>query len=121
MTTHAAETRDTPPLTSEQLATRTIQRRAVEAAIWGQPIVNFDAMRKAFFRDAKAKYNDLIWWPKGADWKSQNTTPNTFARYVFFHGNTAVDRPVVFELPGGVDDAVFLGNFCDAADILHCS
>ena len=61
LTTHAAGTQDTPPLTSEQLATRTIQRRAVEAAIWGQPIVTFDAMRQAYFRDAQAQYNDLIW------------------------------------------------------------
>ena len=101
-------------LSSEELAKRTIQRRAVEAAIWGQPIVNFDAMRQAYFRDAKANYNDLIWWPKGADWKSQNLTPNTVARYIFFHGNTAVDGPVVFELPGGSGGASFLGNFTDA-------
>ena len=63
-------------LSSEELAKRTIQGRAVEAAIWGQPIVMFDAMRQAYFRDAKAKYNDIIWWPKGADWRSQDLTPN---------------------------------------------
>lgn len=54
------------PPSSEYLAKRTIQRRAVEAAIWGQPIEMFDAMRQAYFREAKAKYNDIIWWPKGA-------------------------------------------------------
>src|SRR3954453_23121865 len=32
-----------------------IRGRAVEAAIWGMPIVSFDAMRQAFFRDAGAK------------------------------------------------------------------
>jgi len=99
---------------SDELAKRTIQRRAVEAAIWGQPIVMFDAMRQAYLRDAKAKYNDLIWWPKGADWKSQDLTPNTVARYIFFNGNTAVDGPVAFELPGGSGGASFLGNFTDA-------
>jgi hypothetical protein len=79
------------------------------------PIVNFDAMRQAYFRDAKAKYNDIIWWPKGADWKSQDLTPNTVARYIFFNGNTAVDGPVVFELPGGVEGgATFLGTINDA-------
>ena len=40
--------------TSEDLARRTIERRAVEAAIWGMPIVSVDAMREAFFRDAGA-------------------------------------------------------------------
>jgi hypothetical protein len=33
--------------------------RAFEAAIWGQPIVTFDAMRQAYFRDAGASYNDV--------------------------------------------------------------
>jgi hypothetical protein len=106
----------TQPLTSEQLAKRTIQRRAVEAAIWGQPIVMFDAMRQAYFRDAKAKYNDVIWWPRGADWKSQNLTPNSVARYIFFNGNTAVDGPIVFELPAGDSKgrAFFVGTISDA-------
>jgi hypothetical protein len=106
----------TGPLSSQDLAKRTIQRRAVEAAIWGQPIVMFDAMRQAYFRDAKAKYNDIIWWPKGADWRSQDLTPNTVARYIFFNGNTAVDGPVVFELPGADPDgrAFFIGTINDA-------
>jgi hypothetical protein len=96
--------------------TKQIQRRAVEAAIWGQPIVMFDAMRQAYFRDAKAKYNDIIWWSRGADWRSQNLTPNTVARYIFFHGNTAVDGPVVFELPGEDpgSGAYFIGTISDA-------
>ena len=46
-------------LTPEELIARTAQRRAVDAAIWGQPIVSFDAMRQAYFRDARAKYNDV--------------------------------------------------------------
>ena len=45
------------------LARRTIERRTVEAAIWGMPIVAFDAMRQAFLRDAGAKYNDIVYWP----------------------------------------------------------
>jgi hypothetical protein len=32
---------------SKDLTQRTIERRAVEAAIWGMPIVSFDAMRQA--------------------------------------------------------------------------
>jgi hypothetical protein len=96
------------------MGTSLLQRRAVEAAIWGQPIVMFDAMRQAYFHDAHAKYNDVIWWPEGADWRSQNLTPNTVARYIFFFGNIDQDGPVVFELPGGVTGAAFLGTFCDA-------
>jgi hypothetical protein len=91
-----------------------LSRRAVEAAIWGQPIVMFDALRQAYFRDAQASYNDIIWWPRGADWRSQDLTPNTVARYIFFFGNLDQDGPVVFELPGGVTGAGFLGTFSDA-------
>jgi hypothetical protein len=50
---------------SEKLQQRMIERRAVEAVIWGMPIVSLDAMRQAYFRDGKAKYGDIIWWPKG--------------------------------------------------------
>jgi hypothetical protein len=31
-------------LSSEELARRTVHRRAVEAVIWGTPAVNFDVM-----------------------------------------------------------------------------
>jgi hypothetical protein len=50
---------------SEELQLRTVERRAVDAAIWGMPIVSLDAMRQAYFRDGNAKYGDIIWWPKG--------------------------------------------------------
>src|SRR5450755_1602674 len=97
------------------MGTSVLRGRSVEAAIWGQPIVMFDALRQAYFRDGQATYNDLIWWPRGADWRSQNLTPNTVARYIFFHGNTAVDGPVVFELPGENPDHVyFIGTISDA-------
>jgi hypothetical protein len=40
---------------SEELQLRMIERRAVDAVIWGMPIVSLDAMRQAYFRDGKAK------------------------------------------------------------------
>jgi hypothetical protein len=45
----------------------------VEAAIWGMPLVNFDAMRQAYFRDAGAKYNDVMYWSKPSDWKNPDS------------------------------------------------
>jgi hypothetical protein len=48
----------------------------VDAAIWGMPIVSVDAMREAFFRDAGAKYGDILYFSKSADWKFQTTNPN---------------------------------------------
>ena len=66
-------------------------------------------MRQAYFRDAKAKYNDVIWWPKGAGWKNQSLTVNTSVRYIYFFFNTRIDGPVVLDLPGSVDGASFFG------------
>ena len=99
---------------SEELARLTVERRAVDAAIWGQPIVSFDAMRQAYFRDAKAKYNDIIWWPKAAGSKNQSLTVNTSVRYIYFFFNTKNDGPVVLELPAGVDGTGFFGTITDA-------
>ncbi len=41
-------------LAPHELARRTIERRAVEAVIWGTPAVNFDRMYQAMIHDAKA-------------------------------------------------------------------
>jgi hypothetical protein len=47
--------------TPEELTSQTMHRRAVDAAIWGLPLVSEDLMKQAYFRDGKAKYNDIIW------------------------------------------------------------
>ncbi|MBO9695241.1 MAG: DUF1254 domain-containing protein [Sphingopyxis sp.] len=75
-----------------------VERRAVEAAIWGIPIVNFEAMREAYFRDAGAQYNDIVYWSKNPDAKMQLLTPNTTSHYAYANFNTR-GGPVVFELP----------------------
>jgi hypothetical protein len=101
-------------LSLEELSGRMVARRAVDAAIWGMPIVNFDALRQAFFRDGQAKYNDIIWWPKGAGWKNQSLTPNTSLRYLYIFCNTRADGPVVVELPPANAQANFYGTIEDA-------
>ncbi|MNZ44801.1 hypothetical protein D3C78_624380 [compost metagenome] len=84
--------------TSEQLQERMLERRAVEAALWGMPLVNFDAMRQAYFRDAGAQYNDIMYWSGPSDWKNQTTTPNHSTIYAMFFSNLK-DGPVVFDIP----------------------
>jgi hypothetical protein len=76
-----------------------LERRAVDAVIWGMPIVSLDAMRQAYFRDGKAKYGDIIWWPKGNAWKNQSLTPNTSVRYLY----TKDAGPVVLDLPAATN------------------
>jgi len=97
---------------AEDLDRQSLQQRAVTAAIWGMPIVSMNAMRQAFFRDAKANYNDVVFWSKPSDWKNQTTTPNASARYVYFNFNTK-DGPVVVDIPPAVDAGLF-GTLLDA-------
>ena len=87
-----------------------MERRAVEAAIWGMPIVSFDAMRQAFLHDAK--YGDILYFSRPADWKFQITTPNASSLYVYFNFNLK-DGPVVLTLPSAVGAGLF-GTLLDA-------
>jgi hypothetical protein len=91
-----------------------VEHRAVDAVIWGLPLVGEDAVKQAHFRDGKAKYNDVVWWPKGGGWKNQSPTPNVNTRYMYFFMNTKQDGPVVVELPPAVPGASFYGTIEDA-------
>ncbi|MGB5012121.1 MAG: hypothetical protein WBO88_17920, partial [Candidatus Dechloromonas phosphoritropha] len=82
-----------------ELNSRMLDRRAVEAVIWGLPLVGEDAVKQAAFRDGKANYNDIVWWPKGGGWKNQSPTPNVNTRYIYWFINTRQDGPVVVEVP----------------------
>lgn len=96
----------------EDLNHQILQQRAVTAAIWGMPIVSMNAMRQAFFRDAKANYNDIVFWSTPSDWKNQTPTPNTSTHYVYFNFNTK-EGPVVVEIPPAVEAGLF-GSLLDA-------
>jgi hypothetical protein len=106
--------RSATPLSSEELASRTVYRRAVDAVIWGLPLVGEYTVKQAYFRDGKANYNDIVWWPKGGGWKNQSPTPNVNTRYMYFFINTQQDGPVVVELPPAVPQASFYGTIEDA-------
>jgi hypothetical protein len=99
---------------ANDLTRRSIERRAVEAAIWGMPLVNTDAMRQAYFRDVGAKYNDICYFSKPQNWKFQVTTPNASTNYIYFNYNLK-DGPAVVEIPAAVD-AGLLGSMVDAWD-----
>ena len=99
---------------STELAQRTIHRRAVDAIIWGLPLVGEYTVKQAAFQDGKANYNDIVWWPKGGSWKNQSPTPNVNTRYMYFFINTKQDGPVVVDLPPAVPGASFYGTIEDA-------
>jgi hypothetical protein len=94
----------------EDLARRMIERRAVEAVIWGMPAVNFDLMLRAFV-GIKGASNQVAYWSRPLDWKNQTLTPNPDTIYLMPFYDTK-DGPVVLEIPaagegsitGSVDD-----------------
>lgn len=105
------------------LDTRALHDLAVHAAKWGIPIVSFDAMRQAFFRDAGARYGDLAYLSRFADWRLQLTTPNASTRYVYLNFNTR-DSATVIEIPPAAGAGLF-GSILDAwqvplADVGPC-
>jgi hypothetical protein len=109
----SAAAQNTAPITSEELNRRTIERRAVEAVIWGMPIVSQDAQHQSSIRDAGAQNNDIVFWSQPSGWKNQTTTPNASVRYVFINFNTQPEGPVVLEVPAAVGAGLF-GTVVDA-------
>ena len=96
-------------LTSDQLAQRSIERRAVEAVIWGMPVVNFDVMYQEMVRKTKGEFNQIVYWSRLLDWKNQTLTPNPDVIYLMPFFNTKDVGPVVLEVPPA-DDGVFNGS-----------
>jgi hypothetical protein len=97
---------------AEELARRTVERRAVEAVIWGMPAVNFQRMKQAML-DAKGASNQVVYWSRPVNWKDQTLTPNPDT--IYFNPFYAVTSgTIVLEIPavdgelsitGSVDDA----------------
>jgi hypothetical protein len=115
MTSATAATAST--VSADELDERTVFRRAVEAAIWGMPVVAFDAMRQAFLRDAGASYNDIVYWSQQADWRFQVTTPNASSWYLYLGINTQ-HGPVVLDVPPAAGAGLF-GSLNDAWQVPH--
>jgi hypothetical protein len=93
------------------LARRTVERRAVEAVIWGIPAVNYESMVRALAR-AKGDFNQIVYWSRPSDWKNQTLTPITDVLYVIPIINTKTAGPMVLEIPPS-DDGVIEGSITD--------
>ena len=83
----------------DDLARRAIERRAVEAVIWGMPVVNYDLMYQEMARKAKGEFNQIVYWSRLLDWKNQTLTPNPDVIYLMPFFNTKDVGPVVLEVP----------------------
>jgi hypothetical protein len=90
-----------------------LEHRAVEAMIWGMPLVNFDLMRQAMVRGTTARDNQIVYWSRPIDWKCQLLTPNTDLIYLLPFFDTREVGPVVVEIPPA-DGGLINGSLMDA-------
>jgi len=84
-------------LAAEELQRRTIHRRAIEAANWGMPLVNYALMFQAAGVIGAAQ-NQIVYWSRLSDWRNQTLTPNPDAIYImpFFDTRTGA---MVLDIP----------------------
>jgi hypothetical protein len=94
------------------LSRRVIERRAVEAVIWGMPAVNFQRMLDAAIQHGAAA-NQVVYWSRPVNSKNQTLTPNADTIYINpFYDTT--NGPVVLEIPP-VDGALSITGTVDDA------
>ncbi|WP_426483754.1 DUF1214 domain-containing protein [Flavobacterium sp. 2] len=91
----------------ENIKEKILYQRAVDAAIWGIPAVNFQLMYKEMEKQNGA-YNQIVYWPGLLSWKNQTLTPNPDVIYLMPFFNTE-KGPVVLEIPPA-DNGVFNGS-----------
>ena len=91
--------------TPNELAQRTVARRAVEAVIWGMPAVNFDLMYQSMVK-AGGAFNQIVYWSRLPSWKNQTLTPNPDTIYVFPFFDTKDVGPDGAGDPAGEDGGV---------------
>jgi hypothetical protein len=97
---------------SEDLSKRAVERRAVEAVIWGMPAVNFERMLQAAVASG-AKANEVVYWSRPVNWKDQTLTPNPDTIYLNPFYDTH-NGPVVLEIPPAEAGSVIVGSIDDA-------
>lgn len=97
------------PLSADDLTRRSIERRAIEAVIWGMPAVNYDLMLQEMLNKTSAKRNEIIYWSRPVDWKNQTLTPNPDALYFMVFFDTSAG-PVVIEVPPAEGGSSFAAN-----------
>jgi hypothetical protein len=98
---------------ADDLARRTIERRAVEAVNWGMPAVNYDLMLQEMLNKTAGKVNQVIYWGRPLDWHNQTLTPNPDAIYFMAFFNTKDAGPIVVEVPPAGDGGSLNANFVD--------
>jgi Protein of unknown function (DUF1254) len=89
---------------ADHLTRRAIERRAIEAVIWGMPAVNFDLMLQAFV-GTKGAPNQVVYWSRLIVLEEPTLTPNPDTIYVMPFYDTK-DGPVVLEISPAGDGSI---------------
>jgi hypothetical protein len=94
------------------LADRMTYHRAIDAAVWAMPLMNFK-----FWQDSLAENgvgpNDVGYNSKLQDWRFQTATPNNTTPYIHLYWNFE-NGPVVVEMPASEDGIGVFGTIMDA-------
>ena len=99
-------------LSANELNRRATERRAVEAVIWGMPVVNYELMYQEMVRKVHGDFNQVLYWSRLLDSNNQTLTPNPDVIYMMPFFNTKEVGPVVLEIPPA-DGGVFNGSLMD--------
>jgi hypothetical protein len=99
-----------PP--ADGLTQRAVERRGVEAAIWGMSAVNTDLMRQEMLAKTKGEINQMLYWSRPADARNQTLTPNPDCIYFMTFYDTSKAGPMVIEIPPA-DTGSFAGSIVD--------
>jgi hypothetical protein len=97
--------------TAAELSQRAIERRAIEAVVWGMPAVNYDRMFEAG-RAAGAGPNQIVYWSRPISWLNQTLTPNPNTIYLMPFIDTTSVGPVVMDIPPAEGGAI-VGSLMD--------
>jgi hypothetical protein len=99
-------------LQKASLPDRMTYHRAIDAAVWAMPLMNFK-----FYRDSLAEngvgLNDIGYNSKLQDWRFQTATPNNTTPYIHAYWNFE-NGPVVVEMPASEDGVGIFGTLMDA-------
>jgi hypothetical protein len=85
---------------TDDLARRTTERRAIEAVNWGMPAVNADMMLQAMIKVGDGP-NQIAIWSALSDWRNQTLTPNSDTIYLIAFIDTKVGGPMDGNPAGG--------------------
>lgn len=98
-------------LEKADLTDRVSYHRAIDAAVWAMPLMNFK-----FYRDALAANgvgpNDVGYNSKLQDWRFQTATPNNTTPYIHAYWNLK-NGPVVVEMPASEEGIGIFGTLMD--------